>query len=506
MEEPGGLVRMRDRVMKKGNYGVGAAEAVIAALQQAAVGFADGVHNFGHALAYDNQQNSIAMHDTPTGEKRPRVDDAAETAGRLSLWERARNRLNNRFGETRLSYGLIAIPAVGAVALAGANTVRRVMGDDGHEGFGLMDAAHVGATGSAFLLAAGIVASAVGMQQKVKRTGRESTSLARHVKGYRDHGLADAFVSGAATAEAIVHSTLGTTASIVVNGLVAVLACAQAYWFWPSKKNIQKRFGKHDDNHGHESSHVHEHHHEHGESCEHAHFIPPEALQKTSDFLRRSTAVGRTALSQVAGAAASKGRDWQQARQDKRQVEKRERQSGQPSCWRRAVAAGAAALTLALGVSGETGSDPVEAQPALPPVEQAEPPLQPVYPPSKPSTPEVFASTCTPIEHGGSQWRAVEQRLEDLTGQRPSTALVNAATLSAANKNLDKHPDPHTISPGDCITLPSDWALRVMAQAQPHSGLGQTMDRLNQFADWDQAMSATPIFDQLEKELAKVAG
>lgn len=537
---------MRDKLMKWGNYVVALAEAPVAAVQQAAAGFGDGLHNLGHALAYDNQQNTIAKYDTPTGEKQPGAADAVGS----NLWARTRDRLNNRFGESRLSYGLIAIPAVGAIALAGANTVRRVMGEGGHDGFGWMDAAHVGATGSAFLLAGGMLASAVGMQQKVKRTRREHSPLAGHVEDYRDHAGSDALISGLATAEAVVHSTAGTTASVIFNGAVAALASWQAYRFWPSWKNIQKRLPKHDHGHGNERAHAHEHahHHEHGASCDHAHFIPPEALQKASAVIRRTKAVGRAAISQVVEAVARKGRDWQQARLEKRELEHLARTEGpwwrwlkqvqetpgplqgwagerlaadkegyerweaarretmrRPGRLRKVAAAGAAALALSFGVSSEAGNDQVEAQPAPPPVEQVEPSLQPA-PPVKPSTPEVFAGTCTPVEQGDSQWNAVQQQLEGVTGERPSVALINAATLFTAQNNLGKHPEPDSVSPKDCLTLPSDWALGAMAEASSQSTLGQTLSKVNQFADWDQAMGATPIFDQLKKELMKVAG
>lgn len=369
----------------------------------------------------------------------------------------ANNEDNKR--KRRITYGIISLPSAGMSAWSAAGGAESLIAGRASE----FNPWHAGTT-AASLAVAGLM-TVIGRRLQNRVEPHANPHLHKEVKDFNDHARLDAASSAVAVAGAGLHAIgLGW----FEQGVGAAIGAYQAWRFRPTSKNLSRGLGGH--------NHDHEHQHDHN----HTHLS--DVWEATKNGVAKVAALGRVAADKV------KERGRKPARK-----------------WATTAAAGAAALALTFGISGEIDGH-IEAQPAPPSAERVESPtlLSPA-PAEEDAVVQVFSGTCTPVERGDSQWSIVEHYLEQIMDEQPDTDLTNAATLLTAHENLAEIPDPHTLTHNDCISLPSDQTLTSMVEAPPQSDLGGLISELNQFSGWDQAMSAHPIYDQLDRELQEVA-
>lgn len=198
----------------------------------------------------------------------------------------------------------------------------------------------------------------------------------------------------------------------VVSGLLG------AYFFRPTKANL-----------AHDHSHTGEDHH-HGHGHEHS----PEAPGKKSWLARMA-------------------------------YRPRHEHRREPSRVRTAIGLGATALALMGGLlSGDTNSraNATAEQPRGQAAATAQPNI-PAPPPAEVKTPSI--TECVTIQPGDSQWKIVERRIKESTGERPTIAATNTITMLTAIKNKANAPDPSTIRPGECLHVPTASATQILHRA-----------------------------------------
>ena len=243
-----------------------------------------------------------------------------------------------------------------------------------------------------------------------------------------------------------------------------------AYAFRPTKANLAHNCLDHD--HGSQTSHEHIH------DDEHQH-MPEEAPRKKSW------------LAQVRY-KPKHGRERQRV----------------PSRARLAVGLGGAAMALVGGlVSGDAqNKSAVQAVPAVAHGSD----ITHVLPETtqEPSTimQPLPATECITLEAGDSEWKVVQRRIMEVTGEQPPDAATNAITLFTAIKNKASNPNPNMIQPDHCLQIPTIAATRTLYNAvespkTADSQLVADLQTLNRQSNTDDAMNKETEFSRIDTYL-----
>lgn len=297
------MVGRYERVLALGNAAVGVPELGMAILRKAAVGAFDSLHNLLDVLGYIKQLRLIDMY-SPAGKTAVDTTSRFKMISSLKKWA-TQSAANDEAKLEKSSFTWIALPSIGAAALAGAGLVNEIIGSDKQDTVRLADIAHLGATGAALALAGGLVHAGARMSGRLNEMDNPHPNLARHVHNFYSHAKLDVASSGAAVIEAIAH--MAGSGVWAINVAVMGIAGYQAWRFWPSRVVTSHSSAPHTD-------------HQHGHDCNHIHLVSSEAIDTSTAMLRKAKKIGGTAIRFAS--PAEKESSWRQERQHAKQAQR----------------------------------------------------------------------------------------------------------------------------------------------------------------------------------------
>lgn len=477
--------------------GAGVLQCAAGVAQKAPAAIWDSLHGVGDFFGFIKKLQLISLRN---GENQQQVIPES----RFALWGRFRNWVTNTEGldEDKLeksSNMWTALPALGAVALAGANIVSEATGESGdNHGFDIWDAAHLGTAGAAFAVALGIWRLGTNMKRKVDEIENPHPLLKEIVEKFRHHGSLDTASSGVALFEAGIHSSVDwPPALIALNGAIIAIAGKQfwdfRWWKKDTKGTIKVDTQPESHNHHDHHSEGHDHDdHSHGDDCNHAHLVPHEVLDVAGRVKKVAKELGATAIVR-----------WRERKEQRQQKEKPELPPSKKSRTRK-LAAGLAAVAMVGGLaSGSVGGGAEQDAPAESAVTFDDAPTlshDDIIPPDPPKAEQAEVFECEVAEAGDSQWSIAADQAQKALGSEVTEQDIYSITLLSAHNNLQTAPDSDQINEGKCIDTLTAAAINELVTNQ------EITNHLDGLLDlgFDQALKQVETLDKINAELQQV--